>query len=96
MAEIKRVYISGPMTGISEYNFPAFFKAEKLLKEYGYIPLNPARSPKGLEYKHYMDIAFAMIRSSQEIYTLDGWEKSNGAIAEVAYANAISVGRFSW
>lgn len=84
-----RVYIAGPMTGIEDYNFPAFFNAERRLKAAGYTVLNPARNPEGLEYHHYMDIAMAMIRSSEAVCVLPGWEKSKGARAEVAYAEAL-------
>lgn len=85
-----KVYISGPMTGHVDFNFPAFFKAAEVLEKYGHTPLNPATAPKGLDYAHYMDIAFAMVRSSQAIFMLDGWELSKGAVAEHAYA--ISIG----
>jgi len=28
-----KVYISGPMTGYKDFNYPAFFAAEKFLKD---------------------------------------------------------------
>lgn len=37
-----KVYIAGPMSGIPEFNFPAFFRAERLLKEQEYEVVNPA------------------------------------------------------
>jgi len=37
------VYLAGPMRGIPEFNFPAFFAAEKKLTEMGYFVFNPAR-----------------------------------------------------
>lgn len=36
------VYVAGPMTGYPDFNFPAFYAAEKRLKEQGYIVYNPA------------------------------------------------------
>lgn len=86
-----RVYISGPMSGLENNNFDAFFSAESKLKEKGHIPLNPARSPHDLLYAHYMDIAMAMVRSSQAIFLLPGWENSPGARAEYAYAQSIGL-----
>ncbi|MCP4756388.1 MAG: DUF4406 domain-containing protein [Proteobacteria bacterium] len=86
-----RIYISGPMTGLPEFNQPAFFKAEDLLVSAGHTPLNPARSPKGLEYRHYMDIAFAMVRSAEAVFCLPGWENSKGATAEIAYAESLGL-----
>jgi len=86
-----RIYISGPMTDYENLNFPAFYKAEEKIKDGGHIPLNPASAPAGLEYQHYMDIAFAMIRSSNAILMLEGWQRSKGATAEAAYAKATGV-----
>lgn len=86
-----RVYISGPMTGIEDYNYPAFNAAAKRLKSDGQTPLNPAANPSGLEYKHYMDIAMAMIRSSDAVLCLSGWRDSRGARAEVAYAESLGL-----
>lgn len=38
-----RVYLAGPMRGIENNNFPAFFAAEALLRMWGYDVVNPAR-----------------------------------------------------
>lgn len=38
-----KVYIAGPMRGISEFNFPAFYAAEEKLIADGHEPFNPAR-----------------------------------------------------
>jgi len=38
-----KIYIAGPMRGIAEFNFPAFFAAEELLKADGHTVFNPAR-----------------------------------------------------
>lgn len=40
----KKIYIAGPMTGIREFNFPAFFAAEKDLYADGWVVFNPARN----------------------------------------------------
>ena len=39
-----KVYIAGPMTGLYEFNFPAFFQAEADLKLNGHECFNPARN----------------------------------------------------
>ena len=36
------IYISGPMTGLPELNFPAFHRAEALLRAEGWQTVNPA------------------------------------------------------
>lgn len=38
----KRIYIAGPMRGISRYNFPAFDEAAQTLTRKGWVPVNPA------------------------------------------------------
>lgn len=39
---MKSIYIAGPMSGYPEFNFPAFYAAEKRWKEKGYRVFNPA------------------------------------------------------
>lgn len=38
-----RVYLAGPMRGLPEFNFPAFFAAEEYLTAGGFDVVNPAR-----------------------------------------------------
>lgn len=38
-----RLYVCGPMSGLPEFNYPAFLAAEGVLTEAGYEVLNPAR-----------------------------------------------------
>jgi hypothetical protein len=40
---MRTAYISGPMRRVPEYNYPAFFAAEKALQDAGWEVLNPAR-----------------------------------------------------
>lgn len=37
-----KIYVAGPMSGYPEFNFPAFFAAEKKLTEEGWKVFNPA------------------------------------------------------
>jgi hypothetical protein len=45
------LYISGPMSGYPEWNFPAFFAAEEALEKRGMTCINPARqgAPEGID-----------------------------------------------
>lgn len=48
-----KLYIAGPMRGKPEFNFPAFFAAERDLENAGYETVNPARRDVdgGFDYK---------------------------------------------
>ncbi len=48
------IYIAGPMRGIPEFNFPAFFAAESMLNAEGHAVFNPARRDNE---KHGTDIS---------------------------------------
>lgn len=88
---MKKIYIAGPMTGYSDYNKPAFFGASLSLMDMGYVVLNPATLPEGLEQSEYMDICLAMVRAADAIYLLEGYENSKGALAELAYAEKLEM-----
>lgn len=98
-----RVYIAGPMTGIAEYNFPAFFAAEKVLAEVGYQPVNPARKdmeidgfdgsePTTQPFEHYMNRDIPLVLTCDGIAVLPDWWKSRGGRSEVSVA--LLTGRF--
>lgn len=83
------IYIAGPMTGLVEFNRPAFMFTAAKLTGRGHVALNPAVLPDGLTQAQYMDICLAMLRCAHAIYMLDGWEKSAGARAEKALAEKL-------
>lgn len=86
-----KVYIAGPMAGILEYNRPAFHQAAAEIAKAGHIALNPAILPGGLSQGEYMDICCAMVRCSDAVYMLKGWENSEGAVIEHALARKIGL-----
>ncbi|EBA8053462.1 DUF4406 domain-containing protein [Salmonella enterica] len=80
------VFICGPMTGYENYNRDAFMRKEMELISRGATVLNPAMLPDGLEHGQYLTITRGMIRVSDVICQLPGWENSEGAKREVVYA----------
>lgn len=85
------IYICGPMTGIKEFNRPAFNLEAALLEQGGDVVLNPAVLPSGLSQFQHMDICLAMLRSAEAIFPLKGWELSSGAQAEMALAHKLGL-----
>ena len=90
----KKVFISGPMSGIKDFNKPAFDQAEKELTEAGYSVFNPARMQLDTDvwtHENIMSIDLAALDKCDYIYMLPKWYYSKGAIQEYHYANAIGV-----
>ena len=83
---MKVIYIAGPMSGLPDLGRKHFREAEKRLKEAGYIVLNPAILPKGMEKDRYMPICLARLEAADAVYMLQGWRSSAGAQMERAYA----------
>lgn len=88
---MRKIYIAGPMTGLQDFNRPAFKAAALDLSLQGNAVLNPANLPDGLSKAEYMDICVAMLRCSDSIFLLQGWEKSLGARAEIALARTLEL-----
>lgn len=86
-----RVYISGPITGTTNYML-RFARAEAVLQIQGYDVFNPARvnqgMPKVSTWEDYMKVAEAVLSCCDTIYMLQGWENSRGAVREYHLAMA--------
>lgn len=89
----KKVFISGPMSGIKDFNKPAFDKAEEYLTQAGYSVFNPARMhfDDAWDHSEIMRIDLAALAQCDYILMLDKWYNSKGAIHEYHYAHAIGV-----
>lgn len=89
-----KVYISGPMTGIKDFNYPAFEEAEKIVSATGHEPISPHRAPKLKNWEEYMRYDIKLLVDCQAIALLPGWENSKGAKLEVHIAEKL--GLFIW
>lgn len=92
MRTIKRIYISGPMTGLPEFNFPAFNAAADALQLRGYSVVNPAELNPDVTTSRYtcLRVDLAALVQCDALALLPGWEHSPGARREVE--NALSMG----
>lgn len=85
------VYISGPMTGYPEKNYPAFFAAEEELVALGYGVLNPAKHPEQETWADFMRLDLQDVLRCTHVAMLPGWENSRGAKLEVYVAEQLGV-----
>lgn len=88
------VMLCGPMTGLPDWNFPAFHRAAKIIKARGYRVLNPAETDGGSTDKpwtHYMRHSLSLLVRADAVVVLEGWEKSRGATIEVDLARALEM-----
>lgn len=83
------IYISGPITGTTDYKERFITASDHLLKQ-GHRPINPVaiaedikkRLPMEPAYETYMAIDLAILEMADAIYMLKGFEDSNGARVE--------------
>ena len=78
-----KIYISGKITGTSDY-MDRFAKAEKALLTKGWEVVNPAKEdlPQNLPWEEYMKHDVRLLAGCDAIYMLDGWRQSRGACLE--------------
>lgn len=81
------IYISGPMSGLPEFNFPAFTEAAKKLRELGHIVISPHEIEQpALTWEACMRQDIKQLMDADMVVVLPGWEKSKGANIEVDIA----------
>ena len=89
MSDTKRIYVSGPMTGYEDHNFPAFHAASERFRETGWRVDNPAENFGGrtdLPRAVYLRADLAMLARCDAIALLPGWQESRGATLEAVLA----------
>lgn len=86
-----RIYIAGPMTGLSNYNFDAFNEAAARFYKLGWDVENPASSGvvEGATWEDYMLSCLEQIGKCGNMYMLSGWETSRGASIEHELAKTL-------
>jgi len=90
------VYIAGPMTGIADFNYPAFDAAEKELRGLGFAYIiNPANTGRRFgmakSYDFYLRESLRQVLTCEAVALLEGWESSKGAILEYYMAKTLGL-----
>ncbi|MGP9499558.1 DUF4406 domain-containing protein [Halomonas sp. AOP43-D1-4] len=91
---MKRIYISGPMTGLPGLNFGAFNSAAGQLRALGYEVVNPAEKQSELgelTWEEYLREDLRDMLTCDTIALLPGWEASKGAHLELHVAHRVGM-----
>lgn len=81
---MSRTYISGPMTGLPAFNFPAFHAKAAELRALGLDVVNPAEHDEApdLPWAAYLRKDIRLLMDCDAIHLLPGWSRSRGARLE--------------
>lgn len=92
-SRLLHVYVAGPMTGIPDFNFPAFNVEAAKLREVGFQVENPAEHGiwEGAEWQDYLRYDLTRLALCDQIHLLPDWSKSKGACLELHIANALGM-----
>jgi len=89
---VKRIYLSGPMTGLPDLNFAAFHAMTADLRAAGHAVTNPAEiNPDGGTWTDCMRRDIAALMDCDTVVTLSGWQESKGAQLEVLIAQHLGM-----
>lgn len=80
------IYISGPMTGVKDFNHPLFNEVAVMLRADGWRVINPAEALNGstdLPRHRYLAVdVVELVVYARAILLLPGWLESDGAKLE--------------
>lgn len=95
----RRVYVSGPMSGYDNNNFDEFDKTATTLRKRGFSVCSPSDTDRWLgELSHaeYLRFDFARVLEADLLVALEGWDRSEGALAEIFVALRIGTPVYEW
>lgn len=81
------------MSGLPDFNYPAFHAVAARLRSHGFTVINPAEiaPEQGHPWAWYMRRDIAELVKCHSIYLLPGWEASKGATLERHIAERIGM-----
>ena len=91
-----RVYLSGPMTGLTDNNCPAFHATASALRDAGHDVVSPHEiTPpphiKNPKWADYMRADLIQMMTCNTVALLPGWESSAGAHLELHVAHRLGM-----
>ncbi|WP_233099577.1 DUF4406 domain-containing protein [Pseudomonas psychrophila] len=88
----KPLYLSGPMTGLPDLNFPAFHAMAARLRAVGHAVVNPAELDHPTKnWGECLRRDIVALMACHCVVTLPGWEHSKGARLEVLIADRLGM-----
>lgn len=95
-----KLYLSGQMTGLPQYNYPKFNEVASHIREkYGSIVFNPAENFEGridLPRSEYMREDIRQLLFAEGVVMISGWHKSKGATLEYKIAQELDIPIYRW
>lgn len=88
-----RIYISGPMSGVKDFNFPAFNAAAAELRRMGHEVVNPAELGEHADWvwADYLKRDLKVLLDCDVVFALPGWRDSRGASLECDVASRLGM-----
>jgi hypothetical protein len=88
---MKRIYLSGPMTGIADNNFPAFHDWAAKLRDQGFDVVSPAEIQVAGTWELCLRADLRELCTCDAIALMPGWENSKGANLELHVAHRLGM-----
>lgn len=88
---MKRVYLSGPMSGIEDNNFPAFHEWAARLRADGFDVVSPAEIQVAGTWELCLRADVRELCTCDAIALMPGWEGSRGAHLELHVAHRLGM-----
>jgi len=93
---MKKIYISGPVTGMPNENRHAFEAAAVRLNQLGFDPIIPHHHVSPWDtWEESMRSRIRVMMDADAVFTLDGCDRSNGARVEIDLAGNIGIPVFN-
>lgn len=91
--KLPTLYLCGPMSGLPDYNVPAFTHAAATLRYWGYTVINPAENglPHDAPWADHMRRDIAALAQCRAVAVLPGTDRSRGAQLELHIATALGM-----
>lgn len=93
LVTLPRLYLCGPMTGLPEFNYPAFTRAANQLRGLGYTVFTPTENglPQHAPWGMHMRRDIPQLVRCGGVAVLPGHEASRGAQLELYIATELGI-----